>query len=578
MRGDVPILGWDDVAHSSAKLDELGAQSTLTLGSEHAKGVVYTKRWVVDFILDLVGYRSNEDLARKFAVEPAAGDGAFLEPMIRRLLVSLDLHQRPLDDARAALHAYELNKDAATRTFGLATRALVEHGATLAEARDIAEGWITVGDYLLASQTDRPADLVIGNPPYIRYDDIPRKTFETYRRDLPSMVGRCDIYVGFIEAGIRQLVEGGMLGFICADRWMRAAYGVELRRLVSTLCGVEAVVEMHNAPAFEDDVAAYPAIVIIRKGPQGNALVATAGPEAGTLMNQETLAEAVADLADKKRSLVPGFTATRLDGWFDGNGAWPWLEPRRLELLRDLEMRFPPIEDRMSGTKIGIGIATGADAIYVTKDQSVVESDRLLPLAMTSDTRHGEVRWSGSYLVNPWELDGTLVELQNYPKLRAYLEDSREDLELRNIAQRNVRTWYRTIDKVRHSLLGRHKLYFPDMKLTSNPVLDRGETYPHHNLYYLVSDGWDLEVLGGLLLSRVSQLFIEAYCVKMRGGTLRFQAQYLRKIRVPDRAALPSELSDELRHAFRSRDSDAATSAAIQAYGIEEFAEDLRAD
>ena len=110
------------------------------------------------------------------------------------------------------------------------------------------------------------------------------------------------------------------------------------------------------------------------------------------------------------------------------------------------------------------------------------------------------------------------------------------------------------------------------MKLTSNPVLDRGETYPHHNLYYLTSKIWDLEVLGGLLLSRVAQLFIEAYCVRMRGGTLRFQAQYLRRIRVPDSYALPEPVSDQLRQAFRARDRGAATAAAIEAYGIADHA------
>ena len=140
----------------------------------------------------------------------------------------------------------------------------------------------------------------------------------------------------------------------------------------------------------------------------------------------------------------------------------------------------------------------------------------------------------------------------------------------RNIAKRNARDWYRTIDRVNHELTGQHKLYFPDMKLVSNPTLDRGETYPHHNLYYLTSDVWDLEVLGGLLLSRVAQLFIEAYCVKMRGGTLRFQAQYLRRIRVPDPASLSPEVNDRLVQAFRSRDTDAATMAAAEAYGIEE--------
>ena len=153
-------------------------------------------------------------------------------------------------------------------------------------------------------------------------------------------------------------------------------------------------------------------------------------------------------------------------------------------------------------------------------DPAVVESDRTVPLAMTADIRQGALRWSGHYLVDPWKRDGGLVDLGTYPRLRAYLQERREELERRNIAQRIPRDWYRTIDRVHHELTGQPKLYFPDMKLTSNPVLDPGETYPHHNLYYLTSQAWDLEVLGGLLLSRVAQLFIEAYCVKMRGGTL----------------------------------------------------------
>lgn len=135
--------------------------------------------------------------------------------------------------------------------------------------------------------------------------------------------------------------------------------------------------------------------------------------------------------------------------------------------------------------------------------------------------------------------------------------------------------WYRTIDRVHHKLTSTPKLYFPDLTLTSRPVLDDGQTYPHHNLYYLTSRVWDLEILGGLLLAKVAQLFIEAYCVRMRGGTLRFQAQYLRRIRVPDPASLAEDLRERLREAFRARDANAATSAAVQAYGIADCAGDL---
>jgi adenine-specific DNA-methyltransferase len=165
------------------------------------------------------------------------------------------------------------------------------------------------------------------------------------------------------------------------------------------------------------------------------------------------------------------------------------------------------------------------------------------------------------------------VDLAGYPRLNAHLQGRRPALEGRFVAKRKTSEWYRTIDKVQHDLLARPKLYFPDMKMTSHPVLDKGETYPHHNLYYLTSQMWDLEVLGGLLLSRVAQLFIEAYSVRMQGGTLRFQAQYLRRIRVPEPASLSEELSARLRQAFRSRDADAATEAAIEAYQITDLPE-----
>ena len=87
----------------------------------------------------------------------------------------------------------------------------------------------------------------------------------------------------------------------------------------------------------------------------------------------------------------------------------------------------------------------------------------------------------------------------------------------------------------------------------------------------MVSDAWDLEVLGGLLMSRVAQFFVECYAVRMRGGTLRFQAQYLRRIRVPRPQQVPSRQAALLRRAFAARDVRAATEIAAAIYGAPEF-------
>lgn len=134
------------------------------------------------------------------------------------------------------------------------------------------------------------------------------------------------------------------------------------------------------------------------------------------------------------------------------------------------------------------------------------------------DVAGGRLQWSGHYLVNPWNNDG-LVDLNTYPKLKAYYEQHAAVLKKRHTAEKKRNGWYKTIDCVNHGLTNKHKLYIPDIKNILDPVLDQGETYPHHNLYFVQSDVWDLEVLGGLLMSAVGQLFVESYGVRMRGGT-----------------------------------------------------------
>jgi adenine-specific DNA-methyltransferase len=180
----------------------------------------------------------------------------------------------------------------------------------------------------------------------------------------------------------------------------------------------------------------------------------------------------------------------------------------------------------------------------------------------------GTFQWQGNYLVNPWADDGSLVALDDYPRMAAYLSQH-PSLRDRFVAKKTPMSWHRTIDKVNAQLTAKPKLLLQDMKAHIHPVLEPGGHYPHHNLYYVVSDTWDMEVLGGLLLSRVAQAFIEAYCVRMRGGTLRFQAQYLKQIRVPHPDSVDPSVAKSLREAFRDRDVDTATAAAAAAYGID---------
>lgn len=546
---------------------QISARTQVSLTSDPPRvidhGEIATRRWVAELILDLAGYTPDRNLGDMLAVEPACGSGAFIVPIAKRLLASVRLHNRSLVECAEAVRGYDLlnaNASAAKRAL---RELLVSEGEQTA-AEWLPDRWISCTDYLQDPGTGTP-DFVIGNPPYVRQESVAPQKLAEYRLAFPTMVGRADLYVAFFEKALRSLKPGASLAFICADRWMRNQYGRELRAMVSDSYSLDVAIEMHNVDAFENQVSAYPSVTVISRRPQQRSIFVQARREFSS-------ADAPALLhwlrSGSESDAPPNASAGVLPHWFKGKDSWPTGSAERLQLLEDLNDSFLPIDSPTTGTRVGIGVATGADGVFITKGTIDVEPSRLLPLAINRDTSSGELEWSGHFLVNPWEATGDLVDLDRYPNLKDYFQTHGATLLRRHVAAKRPAAWFRTIDKVDHSLIDRPKLLFPDMKMTTHPVLDRGGLYPHHNLYYVVSRDWDLEVLGGLLLSKVAELFVDAYSIRMRGGTLRFQAQYLRRIRVPEPDSIPATDCSKLRAAFAARDVTAATEIAFRLYGI----------
>jgi hypothetical protein len=238
-------------------------------------------------------------------------------------------------------------------------------------------------------------------------------------------------------------------------------------------------------------------------------------------------------------------------------------------LIRRLEQKYPTLEQ--AACKVGIGVATGADEAFIGNfDGLDVEPDRKVRLVTTRDILSGEVKWRGQGVINPFADAGGLVDLQLYPRLQRYLEERREVIAGRHCAQKIPSNWYRTIDRISPALTTKPKLLIPDIKGEAHIVFERGELYPHHNLYYVTSDAWDLRALQAVLLSSVTRLFVATYSTKMRGGYLRFQAQYLRRIRIPYWKDVPADLRRDLILSAERRDLRACNIAVFKMYGLSE--------
>lgn len=531
-----------------------------TEGGIEERGAIYTKREVVDFILDLTGYTTDARLADYRLLEPSFGDGDFLFPAIDRLLESASRDDALTYDALAdAIRAVELHRTTFEGTRSLVAERLRKVGLSREDAARLCNAWLYQGDFLLA-EFEPAFTHVVGNPPYVRQEAIPDILMAEYRARYKTIYDRADIYVPFIERSLALLGRGGKLSFICADRWMKNKYGKKLRELVSKKYALTTYVDMYGVDAFHAEVSAYPAITVIEKA-EGDKTRVFARPA----VDAEFLKSLAADLTAPK--LPKKSKAREIENVTAGGEPWVLDSFDELALVRRLEAQFPALED--AGCKVGIGVATGADKAFIGDFESLdVEASRKLPLVMTRDILEGYVAWRGKGIVNPFGDDGKLVDLDYFPKLRTYLEERKEQVAGRHVAEKNPRGWYRTIDRIYPALTYREKLLIPDIKGDASIVYEEGNLYPHHNLYYITSDEWDVHALQAVMRSGIARMFVSLYCTRMRGGYLRFQAQYLRKIRIPKWQDVSTDLRQRLADYAETNDRQALNEIVSELYGL----------
>lgn len=531
---------------------------------EVERGAVFTRAEVVNAILDLVGYRADRDLASLRVLEPSFGDGDFLLPVVERLLLSCErhggLHVRTAASLARCVRAVELHRASFDATRARLLAVLQSARFSAADAEMLCGQWLVCDDFLLCA-LDGEFDVVVGNPPYVRQERIPAASLAEYRRRYRTLYDRADIYVPFFERGLDSLAPDGHLGFICANRWIKNRYGGPLRAKILSGFRLTHFIDMETADAFHADVIAYPAITVMQRGslPGGRTRVALAQPEGGV-----DLSGLVASM--QADAPVAGLTG---DIVLDGKGEAPWLldDVPRLDLLRRIEAAFPTLEE--AGCKVGIGVATGCDRVFIGGHAALpVEESRKLPLVMARDLVDGEIRWQGNGVVNPFLPDGRLAPLDEFPAFRDYLLQHRAAVAGRHVAARSGDGWYRTIDRIHPGLMAQPKLLLPDIKGEAVFVLNEGQYYPHHNLYYVTAADWDLRALQAVLRSSLTLMTVATYCTRMSGGFLRFQAQYLRRIRLPLWHDVPETLRAALVHVARESDLKKLDAPVFELYGL----------
>lgn len=486
-------------------------------GNNSAHADVFTRHEVVTFMLDMVGYTSDLDLSHTRILEPSCGNGEFVVEILLRLKNSSLRHGFNYNEAyHRCIQAYDI--DVVKIQY-----CIQRIKQQFPELSNVEEN-IICEDFLLADFS--PTDIVIGNPPYIRYEEIPDGKRDLYKSLFSTFHYRADIYVLFFEKSFRMLNPHGLHCFICANRWMRNQYGKKLRRMIASESRIHQIIDMEHTDAFHKKVLAYPAITLLEKS------------QPATTFRFASV---------KSVSILDNICFSTLNTPLDEDWSWVFSSHENINHLTPIERQ---------GFRIGIGIATGADAIFVSPSlPNKVENELLLPVLNARNLSGDTFSWDGRYLLNPYRKDGSLICLNNYPLAKAYLESHYDKLIKRHKAAKNPSRWYATIDPIKPSLLHEPKIMLPDISGNSFLFVDKGEFYPQHNLYYITGrDERYMRLLAALLMSNVIRSQLYNMANHMNGGYARWQSQYLKKLRIPLLSALSTDAVSDLLVAYDKRD------------------------
>jgi hypothetical protein len=443
-------------------------------------------------------------LKRIRIIDPACGSGAFLISAFRRLLaerlaVSRDVERAGGGPARVIEETPIIAEILRSNIYGvdinpasveIAKLALWLHSARASAPLSSLEHTISIGNSLVredfwagrqktAQAEERvrtfdwhaafpdvwPAgpdggfDVVLGNPPYVKLQNLMKvdpdvvaylgaaRGDDTY---VSTQTGNFDLYLPFIEKGLRLLAPGGRMAFIAPSLWAMNQYGEGLRGLVRRGRHLDRWLDFKAHQVFED-VITYTALQFFTREPQEVVRIATAP-------NGE-----MADIDWSDAELIVPYDAIPDTGeWLIATGA----ERAVIERLARDCLR---LDDTSLTSGIIVGIQTSADHIYhlqrlgtgrykcqpkgkgTAPYEVEIEDAIMKPLVSGPEAKRYEDPGTDTYLLFPYERDarGTMRLISTYdmdrrfPKAWTHLRRWEQELRRRESNAFDDKTWYR---------------------------------------------------------------------------------------------------------------------------------------
>jgi adenine-specific DNA-methyltransferase len=383
-------------------------------------------------------------------------------------------------------------------------------------------------------------DVVIGNPPYIRQEELKAQKliFKTHYKSYSSTA---DLLVYFIEKGLGILKPNGELTNIISSKFIKAGYGKPLREWLQQY-QIRKLIDFGDLPVFEE-ATTYPLIIAAQKNRPTSPVQILAVERINSNLDQIDITisqdqlkadswslsnRKASDLIDKIKANGVSLNTLVNDSIYYGiktalNEAFVISKEKRAEIIKSDEASAELIKPFLAGKDIkSYGSPEPTQWVILIPKGFTIK--RNLPKGAPIIVEEPTPRYGNMPYDEAWEW-----LKHHYRGIADHLLPYREKAKIRT-DQGDYWWELRACDY--YDEFQKKKIVWPGISSqVASFALDKNNCFGNDNIHFIVSDD---SYLLGVLNSRLSKFQLVNICDRVQGGFYRLKMSYIKQLAIKE--------------------------------------------
>ncbi|WQZ73106.1 class I SAM-dependent DNA methyltransferase [Helicobacter pylori] len=397
-------------------------------------------------------------------------------------------------------------------------------------------------------------DCIIGNPPYIRQEQIKdlKPLLQKQYQDFYNSTA--DIYTYFFALSYHLLKEKGFNAFITSNKYARAKYGAKLREWLLKKTTIVSYMELNALKVFESAAVDTSIMNFIKQTPPKESVFKYYEPTE----NDKDDLKSTPSISMKQNAL--------------STESFIFADTTLLDLRGKIESVGTPLKDW--DIQINYGIKTGYNEAFiiptekrdeilkncddVQKDErGMSERERtkelIKPILRGKDIKRYSYEWAHLWVIATFP--SLKLDIDDYPSLKTYLSQFRPKIDQsgeKGCRKKTSNQWFETQDTIAyHGDFEKEKIVYGEIVQEPRFYLDNGECglgYFYAEATSFILTGEHLRYLLGMLHSK---LITFAFKTFYAGGGLgesgyRYKKAFIERLPIPKITPKNQELADKI--------------------------------